>query len=121
MSVVRVLPTRVLCLPGVVSWSFQYVHGGFSQPHGALSQDLESVDQEGWQSFDLTSYADQTVSSIAIVIKGTGSGAPGFKILDANFLGEEVIVPSDGTISVSSPRCRALRHTFKEDRRLSSR
>ena len=58
-------------------------------------QDLESVDQEGWQSFDLTSYADQTVSSIHVVIKGTGSGTPGFTLLDAKFLGEEVIVPTD--------------------------
>ena len=53
------------------------------------------MDQEGWQSFDLTSYADQTVTRISIVIKGTGSGAPGFKILDAKFLGEEVVIPRD--------------------------
>ena len=71
------------------------------------TQDLESADQEGWQSFDLTSFADQPSDLIRIVIKGTGSGAPGFEILDANFLGEEFAVPADDTITVSSRSCRA--------------
>ncbi len=66
-------------------------------------QGLESADQEGWQSFDLTSYADQPVSSIGIVVRGTGSGAPGFELLDGNFLGQEVEVYSD-TVTVSVPR-----------------
>ncbi len=58
-------------------------------------QDLESADQEGWQSFDLTGYATETVTRIALVLKGTGSGAPGFTLLDANFMGEAVVVPKD--------------------------
>lgn len=49
----------------------------------------------GWQSFDLTSFSDQEVSAIAIVIKGTGSGTPGFKLLDARVIGTPAGNPTD--------------------------
>lgn len=57
----------------------------------------------GWQSFDLTGDAIQLVTSIGIEMKGTGSGAPGFKLLDANFLGTQTDNPSD-TFYVSANR-----------------
>lgn len=63
-------------------------------------QDLESSDIAEWQSFDLTGYTDQTVTSIGIEIKGTGSGAPGFALLDANILGTQIDNPTD-TVYVS--------------------
>eukprot|EP00752_Nemacystus_decipiens_P014959 g13318.t1 len=56
---------------------------------------LESEDTDGWQSFDLTSYAGEYVTVITLVIKGTGSGAPGFKLLDARFMGTPIDNPSD--------------------------
>ncbi|CAM9126140.1 unnamed protein product [Scytosiphon promiscuus] len=61
----------------------------------ATITDLESTDAAGWQSFDLTSNADEYVTSIGIVMKGTGSGAPGFKLLDGRFLGTKVDNPTD--------------------------
>ncbi|CAN0133967.1 unnamed protein product [Scytosiphon promiscuus] len=62
---------------------------------------LESADAAGWQSFDLTSYADRHVTSIGVVMKGTGSGAPGFKLLDARILGIEIFNPT-GIVYVGS-------------------
>lgn len=52
-------------------------------------QGLESVDTAEWQSFDLSQYIDpdQYLTEIDIVIKGTGSGAPGFKMLDLRVKG----------------------------------
>ena len=72
--------------------------GGFCSETHAMrphTQDLESSDQEGWQSFDLTSYADQTTTMVSIVMKGTGSQAPGFALQDANILGNEVTIAKD--------------------------
>ena len=57
-------------------------------------QGLESQDAEGWQSFDLSSYTGY-VTHITVVIKGTGSGAPGFKLLNARFMGTAVDNPSN--------------------------
>ncbi|CAM9160433.1 unnamed protein product [Ectocarpus sp. 4 AP-2014] len=56
---------------------------------------LESTDTAGFQSFDLTGFADQYVTSIGIEMKGTGSGAPGFAMLDALVLGTKIDNPSD--------------------------
>lgn len=56
----------------------------------------------GWQSFDLTSYVTDLVTSVTITMNGTGSGADGFKLLDAEFLGTQVDNPSD-TFHVSVP------------------
>ncbi|CBJ31644.1 hypothetical protein Esi_0270_0027 [Ectocarpus siliculosus] len=49
----------------------------------------------GFQSFDLTGFADQYVTSIGIEMKGTGSGAPGFAVLDPMVLGAKIDNPSD--------------------------
>ncbi|CAN0303751.1 unnamed protein product, partial [Ectocarpus sp. 12 AP-2014] len=54
---------------------------------------LESTDTAGFQSFDLTGFADQYVTSIGIEMKGTGSGAPGFAMLDAVVLGTQIDNP----------------------------
>lgn len=60
-----------------------------------LSQDLESTDMTGWQSFDLTSISDQEVTAVEIVVRGTGSGAPGFALLDARVIGTPADNPTD--------------------------
>ncbi|CAM9195943.1 unnamed protein product, partial [Hapterophycus canaliculatus] len=73
---------------------------GTGEPYVIVTA-LESTDAEGWQSFDLTSYADQYVTSIGIEMKGTGSGAPGFKLLDARILGIQIDNPTD-TLYVGS-------------------
>lgn len=66
----------------------------------ASPQDLESEDVAGWQSFDLTSHATELVTGITIVVKGRGSGAPGFAMLDANIMGTHTDNPTD-TVYVS--------------------
>lgn len=62
-----------------------------------IRQTLESEDTVGWQSFDLESHldTDQYVTDISVVMKGTGSGAPGFKVLDARFIGAPIDNPTD--------------------------
>lgn len=72
-------------------------------PPPVVWQDLESEDIAEWQPFDLTGYATQLVTSIGIEIKGTGSGAPGFALLDANILGTQTANPTD-TVYVSMNR-----------------
>lgn len=58
-------------------------------------QGLESTDTAGFQSFDLTGAANQYVTSIGIQMKGTGSGAPGFAMLDAYVFGTKLDNPTD--------------------------
>ena len=53
------------------------------------------MDQEGWQSFDLTGYDGEFAVEVSITIKGTGSGSPGFQLLDARFIGEPIDNPTD--------------------------
>lgn len=53
----------------------------------------------GWQSFDIAGDA-VAATVVEIVMKGTGSGAPGFKLLDARVMGDIVDNPTD-TIYVS--------------------
>lgn len=67
----------------------------FPPPLSRLRQGLESQDAAGWQSFDLSGYTGEHVTLISLVIKGTGSGAPGFKLLDARFMGTPIDNPSD--------------------------
>ncbi|CAM9878861.1 unnamed protein product [Ectocarpus sp. 12 AP-2014] len=55
---------------------------------------FESVDSEGWQRFELGTI-DDPATEIAIVMKGTGSGAPGFKLANARFFGTAIDNPSD--------------------------
>lgn len=57
-------------------------------------QDLESVDTAGFQSFDLTSFIGQYATSIGVIMRGTGSGAPGFKLLDGRILGTQIDNPT---------------------------
>lgn len=59
-------------------------------------QGLESVDTAEWQSFDLSQHLDpdQYLTEIDIVVKGTGSGAPGFKMLDFRAVGTIVDNPT---------------------------
>ena len=54
-----------------------------------VRQNLTSTDAEGWQSFDVSRYLStgQYVTVISLVMRGTGSGAPGFYLLDARFIG----------------------------------
>lgn len=63
---------------------------------GLDAQGLESVDSAEWQSFDLSQYAapDQYLTEINVVIKGTGSGAPGFRMLDLRVLGTVIGNPT---------------------------
>lgn len=58
----------------------------------------------GAQSFDIDGGA-VTATSVEIVMKGTGSGAPGFKLLDARVIGDMVDNPTD-TFYVSRAECR---------------
>ncbi|CAM9688722.1 unnamed protein product [Scytosiphon promiscuus] len=64
---------------------------------------FESADTAEWQSFDLSQYldADEYLTEINIVVKGTGSGAPGFKMLDLRVLGTVIDNPT-GTLFVGS-------------------
>ncbi|CAM9695160.1 unnamed protein product [Ectocarpus sp. 6 AP-2014] len=55
---------------------------------------LESVDSEGWQRFELGTI-DDPVTEVTIIMKGTGSGAPGFKLANARFLGTAIDNPSN--------------------------
>lgn len=54
----------------------------------------------GWQSFDIAGEA-VTATVVEIIMKGTGSAAPGFKLLDARVIGDVVDNPTD-TFYVSS-------------------
>ncbi|CAN0221443.1 unnamed protein product [Pylaiella littoralis] len=58
---------------------------------------FESANVEGWQSFALAELVDDDsyVTEITIVIQGTGSGDPGFKLLNARFMGTAIDNPSD--------------------------
>ncbi|CAM9952012.1 unnamed protein product [Ascophyllum nodosum] len=56
---------------------------------------LESEDTAGWQTFDLQLDADQTVTEVSLVIRGTGSGASGFHLQNAGFMGTRVDNPTD--------------------------
>ncbi|CAM9987865.1 unnamed protein product, partial [Hapterophycus canaliculatus] len=60
-------------------------------------QGLSSVDAEGWQSFDIGTFMDDGayLAQVSIVMKGTGSGAPGFKLSNARFLGIRIDNPTD--------------------------
>ena len=62
-------------------------------------QGLESTDAAGWQSFNIAG-GDLIVTSVEIIVKGIGSGAPGFQLLDGRVVGEVVDNPTD-TITVS--------------------
>eukprot|EP00752_Nemacystus_decipiens_P014961 g13320.t1 len=73
---------------------------GTDEPYVTVT-DLESENVAGWQSFDLTGDATQLVTSIGIEIKGRGSGAPGFAMLDANIMGTQTENPTD-TVYVGS-------------------
>lgn len=68
-------------------------------------QGWESVDTAEWQSFDLSQHldADQYLTEISIVVRGTGSGASGFRMLDLRILGTAIDNPTD-TIYVSAVR-----------------
>eukprot|EP00752_Nemacystus_decipiens_P014962 g13321.t1 len=58
---------------------------------------LESADSAEWQSFDLSQHVspDQYLTEIDVIIKGTGSGAPGFKMLDFRVVGTIIDNPTD--------------------------
>ena len=60
-----------------------------------VRQDLESADSAEFQSFDLTSYTGEYATRIGVVMQGTGSGAPGFSLLDAIVLGTQIENPTD--------------------------
>lgn len=72
-------------------------------PPALLPQDVESENTAEWQSFDLTGYATELVTLMSLEIKGTGSGAPGFAMLDANIMGTQTENPTD-TVYVSANR-----------------
>ena len=64
---------------------------------------MESVDTTEWQTFEVELDDDQTVTEVHLVMKGTGSGASGFYLLDARFMGTSVDNPTDTFyVSVSS-------------------
>ncbi|CAM9236986.1 unnamed protein product, partial [Sphacelaria rigidula] len=57
---------------------------------------LESTDVAGWQSFDVSAeLGDQYATMVNIVIKGTGSGAAGWSMLDARIIGTPIDNPSN--------------------------
>lgn len=60
-------------------------------------EDFESAEVEGWQSFALAGLvdADTYVTEITIVMRGTGSGVPGFKLSNARVMGTPIDNPSD--------------------------
>lgn len=60
-------------------------------------QGFESADADGWQSFALAGLVDAGtyVTEITIVMQGTGSGAPGFKLSNARIMGDRIDNPSD--------------------------
>ena len=49
----------------------------------------------GWQTFEIVLGDDQTVTEVRLVMKGTGSGASGFYLLDARFMGTSADNPRD--------------------------
>ena len=49
----------------------------------------------GWQNFEFELGDDQTVTEVRLVMKGTGSGASGFYLLDARFMGTSADNPTD--------------------------
>lgn len=73
-----------------------------ARPTSPVRQGLESADVTGWQSFDIAGGA-YTATSVEIIMQGTGSGAPGFKMLDARVIGDVVDNPTD-TFYVSKER-----------------
>ncbi|CAM9670164.1 unnamed protein product [Ascophyllum nodosum] len=56
---------------------------------------LESENTTGWQTFELQLDANQTVTEVHLIMKGTGSGASGFYLLDARFIGSLAENPTD--------------------------
>ncbi|CAM9160508.1 unnamed protein product [Ectocarpus sp. 4 AP-2014] len=64
---------------------------------------FESADTADWQSFDLSQHldADQFLTEINVVVQGTGSGAPGFAMLDFRVMGTAIDNPTN-TVYVGS-------------------
>lgn len=63
-----------------------------------------SADEAGWQTFDLSAAAGgEYVTVVEIVMQGTGSGVPGFNMLDARFIGTVIDNPT-GILYVREPK-----------------
>lgn len=58
-------------------------------------QGLESKDTSDWQTFEVQLNDDQTVTEVRLIMKGTISGASGFHLLDAAFMGIATDNPTD--------------------------
>lgn len=68
---------------------------GISGEPFLIVQDFESADVAGWQSFDFESVlGDRYITMVNLIMKGTGSGAPGFSMLDARVIGTPIANPS---------------------------
>ncbi|CAM9369501.1 unnamed protein product, partial [Sphacelaria rigidula] len=66
------------------------------EPFLTILQGLESTNIAGWQSFDVSAeLGDQYATMVNIVMKGTGSGAAGWSMLDARIIGAPIENPSD--------------------------
>ena len=63
--------------------------------HQMKLQALESEDTADWQTFEINLDSDQTVTEVRLTIKGTGSGASGFHLIDARFMGTVAENPTD--------------------------
>ncbi|CAM9670498.1 unnamed protein product [Ascophyllum nodosum] len=75
---------------------------------------LESEDTAEWQSFQIQLDADQTVTEVRLIVKGTGSGVSGFYLLDARFTGTVAGNPTD-THYVGSVRIEEWSGTLYPD------
>ena len=87
VSSMRLIEELTVCQQNIIAVGFATAVSYFRLHF--LRQNLESADAEGWQSFDVSQYlnADQYVTVISLVMRGTGSGASGFYLLDARFIG----------------------------------
>eukprot|EP00752_Nemacystus_decipiens_P014960 g13319.t1 len=82
-----------LMFPAGDTYKFDLSVGGGDD--STLITGLESVDSSEFQSFDLTSYTGEYATFVGVVMQGTGSGAPGFKLLDGRILGTQMGNPTD--------------------------
>ncbi|CAM9345645.1 unnamed protein product [Scytosiphon promiscuus] len=101
-----IVDTVELQFPTGETYNFElWLYGDDGEPGYTLTvrTELSSMDAEGWQSFDISASQDEVayLTQIAIVMKGTGSGAPGFKLSNARFLGTTIDNPTD-TLYVGS-------------------
>lgn len=79
------------------TYQFDLLLSSDEEDFEVLITGLESADAAGWQTFELGQLVPpgQSVTDVDLVMQGTGSGADGFRLLDARFVGTPVEPPND--------------------------